>query len=177
MKNLRALIGLLALAVTACVTDQDSSVTLEIKSYLVPCIGVDQISCMVVSENGGAQTLFYTSIKGFTFSWGTDRTVIVEKIKVANPPEDGSSIRYVLREAGKSENVYSADFNVFLHVGTEAAFDGQILTISGYAKSIAIPGFAPHDAFRDGRSTANYRIAVNMDKNRNLKAVSWEPAQ
>lgn len=72
-----------------------SLVTMEIKPYLEPCMGVGPMACMLARRNStGEFGFFYDGIDGFAFEWGYDYQLIVKTSEVPNPPADGSSIAY-----------------------------------------------------------------------------------
>jgi hypothetical protein len=73
--------------------------TYEVLPYQLPCKGVVPQLCMVMTEQGsGEREFFYDSIEGFEFRWGVTQTVRVRVEEVSDPPQDGSSKRYVLEE-------------------------------------------------------------------------------
>ncbi len=92
MRRSTLLVPFLLLA--ACADTHDA----VIQPSLAPCTGVASQLCMLVSENGGAPSLFYDSIEGFSFRWGTEATVRYSIEEIDNPPADGSSLRYRLEQ-------------------------------------------------------------------------------
>ncbi len=73
----------------------------------------------LVQENNKIGTdqwnFFYSEIEGFDFEWGFVYELVVEKQQVENPPQDGSSIRYILKEVISKKAVDSdLTFNIQL---------------------------------------------------------------
>lgn len=67
-----------------------------IASKYKDCTGVGPMKCMYVTKPNGKQEFFYGSIQGFNYQEGYEYQVEVASAPVANPPADGSSIRYTL---------------------------------------------------------------------------------
>ncbi len=73
--------------------------TIFIAPELKDCTGVGPMRCMQVAAGpDGPWTLFYNQIEGFTFEEGFAYELKVRTEQVANPPADGSSLRYILIE-------------------------------------------------------------------------------
>lgn len=73
--------------------------TLFVGPELVDCTGVAPQKCLQVREDpDGEYQLFYSNIEGFTFEPGFEYELLVSVETVANPPADGSSLRYTLIE-------------------------------------------------------------------------------
>ena len=73
--------------------------TLYVGSELVDCVGVAPMECMQVREDpSGEWQLFYDQIEGFTFEPGFTYELRVNVATIANPPADGSSLKYTLVE-------------------------------------------------------------------------------
>jgi hypothetical protein len=71
--------------------------TLFIASERKPCTGVAPMECLQVRESPDLPwQYFYSEIEGFTFEPGFDYELRVREEKVANPPADGSSLRWTL---------------------------------------------------------------------------------
>jgi hypothetical protein len=78
--------------------------TVLIKSNLVTCEGVSTQKCMEYQLKGeDSWQLFYGEIEGFTYEEGYKYELEVDVEKVANPPADGSSLKYSLKEVIKKE--------------------------------------------------------------------------
>jgi hypothetical protein len=83
--------------------EEDTSMT-EVKTLfvgpeLVECVGVAPQQCMQVKEDAdGEYSLFYNQIEGFTFEPGFEFELSISVETIANPPADGSSLRYSLIE-------------------------------------------------------------------------------
>lgn len=90
--------------------------TLDIKPYRTPCMGVGLVSCMLTRENDvGDYGNFYDAIRGFSFEWGYAYRLRVETTPVPDPPADGSSIDYRLIElSAKTPVAASTEFEVAL---------------------------------------------------------------
>ncbi len=73
--------------------------TLYVGPELVDCVGVAPMQCMQVKEDpNGEYQNFFSSIEGFTFEPGYTYELRVNVESIANPPADGSSLRYTLVE-------------------------------------------------------------------------------
>ena len=71
--------------------------TLYVGSELVDCVGVAPMECMQVrADPSGEWQLFYDQIEGFTFEPGFTYELRVNVATIANPPADGSSLKYTL---------------------------------------------------------------------------------
>lgn len=71
--------------------------TLFIAPERKPCTGVAPMECLQVRESPDRPwQYFYSEIEGFTFEPGFDYELRVREEKVANPPADGSSLRWTL---------------------------------------------------------------------------------
>lgn len=83
----------------ACADTHDA----VIQPSLAPCTGVSSQMCLQVAEDGGAPSLFYDGIDGFTFRWGEETTVRYSVDEIDDPPADGSSRRYRLEQTINTE--------------------------------------------------------------------------
>ncbi len=73
--------------------------TLYVGPELVDCVGIAPMKCMQVKEDpNGAYQNFFSPIEGFTFEPGYTYELRVNVETIANPPADGSSLRYTLVE-------------------------------------------------------------------------------
>lgn len=73
--------------------------TLFVGPELKDCMGVAPMQCMQVAPSAeGPWSLFYSEIEGFRYEPGFTYELRVRKETVANPPADGSSLRYTLVE-------------------------------------------------------------------------------
>ncbi|MBT2622295.1 MULTISPECIES: DUF4377 domain-containing protein [Chryseobacterium] len=106
MKNmmtvLKGAFPVLAIAVlTQCTTSAKVSDGSE-KTFIVgpqtaDCTGVAPMKCLQVKEKASENwTNFYSNIEGFTYEPGYEYVLKVKTEKIANPPADGSSIKYTL---------------------------------------------------------------------------------
>jgi heat shock protein HslJ len=83
----------------AAVEGQGEMKTLFVGPELVDCTGVAPMQCMQVREDpNGEWQLFYNTIEGFTFEPGFTYELRVNVETIANPPADGSSLKYTLVE-------------------------------------------------------------------------------
>ncbi len=82
---------------------------LYVDAELVDCEGgAGPMKCMRTRASETEEwTLFYSSIEGFTHEAGHHYELRVEKRSDANPPADGSSIRYRLLEIVKKQKAAS----------------------------------------------------------------------
>ncbi|MEN4761123.1 MULTISPECIES: DUF4377 domain-containing protein [unclassified Chryseobacterium] len=90
-------------SLTQCTTTSDAtSSNGNEKTFIVgpqtaDCTGVAPMKCLQVKETpNGEWTNFYTNIDGFTYEPGYEYVLKVKTEKIANPPADGSSIKYTL---------------------------------------------------------------------------------
>ena len=90
---------LFLLITMACTSNNEvQSKVLIVADHIENCIGVGPQSCMLVKENPEDEwTFFYDQIEGFEYEEGYTYELLVNKIPVANPPADASSIRYKLK--------------------------------------------------------------------------------
>jgi len=78
--------------------------TVLIKSNLVTCEGGFAQKCMQYQIKGeDSWQLFYDTIEGFTYEEGHAYELEVDIEKVANPPADGSNLKYSLKKVIKKE--------------------------------------------------------------------------
>lgn len=88
-------------AMTQCTTTAGVSAADE-KTFIVgpetaDCTGVAPMKCLQVKEKASENwTNFYTNIEGFVYEPGYEYVLKVKTEKIANPPADGSSIKYTL---------------------------------------------------------------------------------
>lgn len=89
------------LVMTQCKTSSTASgeneKTFIVGSETVDCTGVAPMKCLQVKENSSDNwSNFYSNIEGFTYEPGYEYVLKVKTENIANPPADGSSIRYIL---------------------------------------------------------------------------------
>lgn len=92
------------------IKNEGSVETFVISSQQVDCVGVEPRKCLLVrrSTGGSAQTpygFFYDGIEGFTWEMGHTYEITVRVSQVADPPADGSSVRYELIEIVRQTEV------------------------------------------------------------------------
>lgn len=90
----------LLLFVLSCTSVQSEEVrTIFIADHLADCTGVSEQKCMLIKENPEEDwTYFYDRISGFDYEEGFSYELRVKVEKVANPPADASSQKYILAE-------------------------------------------------------------------------------
>ncbi|MBN3817720.1 DUF4377 domain-containing protein [Paraburkholderia sp. Se-20369] len=72
--------------------------TVYIAPKTVRCVGVAPMACLQVRDRPDAEwSLWYAGIEGFDFKPGFRYELQIDEYKVAQPPADGSSIRWVLK--------------------------------------------------------------------------------
>ena len=99
MKRLGLLFVMAALAVVAGLSacSGGSTETLTVASETRQCYGVGIQECMLVKSAGDETwSFFYGNIEGFDYEPGYEYVLKVRKEEVKNPPQDASSVKYVL---------------------------------------------------------------------------------
>ncbi|WP_338640021.1 DUF4377 domain-containing protein [Burkholderia pyrrocinia] len=72
--------------------------TVNVAPQSARCTGVAPMECLQVrSSPGEPWSLWYAGIEGFAYQPGYLYTLEVDEYRVAQPPADGSSIRWVLK--------------------------------------------------------------------------------
>ncbi|MCA8315938.1 DUF4377 domain-containing protein [Burkholderia multivorans] len=89
-----------ATTAAAARADEDRPVTKTV--YVAPqtvrCTGVAPMDCLQVRSDPNAPwTLWYAGIEGFAYQPGYTYTLQIDEYRVAQPPADRSSIRWVLK--------------------------------------------------------------------------------
>lgn len=108
MRNSLFSIGLLV-AFSACKKEEaaPAETLLRVNSYKQTCQAEGVFSCYLTQEGDQVGSnnwqLFYNNIEGFTYQEGFIYTLKVKIEKVANPPADGSSLKYTLLEVVSKE--------------------------------------------------------------------------
>ena len=88
-------------AITQCNASANASggdeKTFIVGPQTVDCTGVTPMKCLQVKEKeSDSWENFYSNIEGFTYEPGFEYVLKVKTEKIANPPADGSSIKYTL---------------------------------------------------------------------------------
>ncbi|WP_299682135.1 DUF4377 domain-containing protein [uncultured Dokdonia sp.] len=114
-------IVLIASIFTNCSNDDanEEFVTLNIKHYTTTAVGLDLQFTLLVQE-GDDPTFgrFFNGIEGFDYELGFNYELLVRKSDVANPPADGSSIRYeLINIVNKTSGSTTETFDVWLATG------------------------------------------------------------
>lgn len=93
------------LLVAACnQKNADVVKTIYVNSKMVDCTGVAPMRCLQYRETpDGDWKNWYSGIEGFNFEDGYFYTLEVKETKIANPPADGSSIKWTLVKEVKKE--------------------------------------------------------------------------
>lgn len=101
--KLYSILSIITLVFSCNNTDIDAEITdLRVNGYTVECSGEMEGNCLLVQEGDKIGTedweYFYyeDSILGFDYEPGYMYDLIVRKIRIEDPPQDGSSIRYEL---------------------------------------------------------------------------------
>ncbi|HEV2146341.1 MAG TPA: DUF4377 domain-containing protein [Longimicrobiaceae bacterium] len=77
--------------------DRSSTLTLQVGPQTVDCVGFVPQQCLLVKEPKSTEwTYFYDAIEGFTFEPGYTYVLLVRRLQIRNPPQDGSSAEYHL---------------------------------------------------------------------------------
>jgi heat shock protein HslJ len=93
---------------------------------------------------------FYNQISGFEFERGYEYELLVEVTEVPNPPADGSSLRYALKEMVRKDKVTTSTYEL---EGTRWMLAGQMNAEGEMADALArVEAFA---TFADGRVAGN----------------------
>lgn len=72
---------------------------IQVAGQRAPCTGVAQQLCLQVrTQPGAAWELHYGEIEGFDWQVGVESVIRIREERVARPPADGSSLRWVLLE-------------------------------------------------------------------------------
>jgi hypothetical protein len=96
------LIAITQLALSCSNDENDTEIIeLRINHFQQTAIGVGQQLVIQIQEGKEIGTenwsYFYSNIEGFEYEPGFIYMLSVEKQKISNPPEDSSSIKYILR--------------------------------------------------------------------------------
>jgi hypothetical protein len=100
----KILLSTAVLAVVACSnvsgTKTGQNEVMYINGVLANCVGVGPMKCMQVKKDLKQTEWenFYGNIEGFNYQEGFTYTLKINKIKLENPPADGSSVKYKLLE-------------------------------------------------------------------------------
>lgn len=130
------LIGVLLAACSpaTAATPAGDTVTMIVGPETVECVGVTPMECLQIKYSESEEwQLFYDSIEGFTYEPGYIYELTVQKQEIANPPADGSSIRWVLVEEVSKTAVSDANLPVSLNdtTWTLAGFGDGTSVVAG----------------------------------------------
>ncbi|MGS0891314.1 DUF4377 domain-containing protein [Burkholderia stagnalis] len=80
--------------------------TVYVAPQPVRCTGVAPMDCLQVRVSPSEPwTLWYAGIEGFAYQPGYRYTLEIDEYRVAQPPADGSSIRWVLKRVVERRQV------------------------------------------------------------------------
>jgi len=104
MKKFKYLIiATFLLLLSSIISCEDSENTKEEeKTYIVAsekrnCVGVGSQKCFLVKNNKQDNwQFFYTAITGFEYEEGFEYELLVSEKEIENPPQDTSSVEYIL---------------------------------------------------------------------------------
>jgi hypothetical protein len=88
-------------------TTSGQELLLTMLHYKVPCVGESIQLCFKVKTKSGDTEFFYDAIEGFTYEWGYNYTLLVEKSQRDTTPADGSTTAYTLKKIVRKEKVAS----------------------------------------------------------------------
>lgn len=112
---------------TTPVEAESEEVILFVGPTQANCVGVAPQKCLLVKEDpDGEYQFFYGSIEGFEYEAGYTYQLLVNKEPVADPPADGSSIKWTLIEV--VEKNMSLE-NKLWGLTSYLNLDGQMVTI------------------------------------------------
>lgn len=101
MKSFLPLVVFL-LVFSACSEEETDTITIRINHFMEPVSGLPTQLVLQVQQGESIGTedwsLFSAEIEGFDFEWGYTCELRVYQRPISNPPQDGSSIAYELRE-------------------------------------------------------------------------------
>lgn len=144
-----------------------------------PCMGVGSQMCLSVQEEGAGPSLFYDGIEGFSHRWGVETRLRYTTFSVDDPPEDGSSERYVLDEiVSEATDPVGTRFDLKFPEappGTgwfEASGDG--LSMVGTKVSCDAPVCADIVARTAGGAAFEVTFELTSDATAKLRALSVE---
>jgi len=90
----------LSILISSCDNSTESNKQkIELLSYKVPCVGVNQQLCyLIVNDISNQNELFYSSIENFHYVWGHSYKLSTVVTEIDNPAADASSRSYKLDE-------------------------------------------------------------------------------
>lgn len=146
MRPIRPLLPLLPFLLLACsleTTEEPVETrTLRLEPFQVPCWqAIFPSSCLVALSEVDTFPNWdlYHGIEGFDFEWGRRQEIEIAVYRVDKPPQDGSSLRYVLQRILKTEAAAAWAFPHALRGERIETFYGDTLRIEGYPASIRVP--------------------------------------
>ena len=109
-----------------------TKVTMMVAPELADCVGEGPQKCMKIKYSQADDwQFFYSNIEGFDYEEGYRYTLLVEQLEVKDPPQGGSSIKYVLVEV--VEKVEEMPVSA-------AAFEDTTWALTGYGRSNELKG-------------------------------------
>lgn len=109
-----------------------TKVTMLVAPELADCVGEGPRTCMMIKYDQAEDwQFFYNHIEGFEYEEGYRYTLLVERLEVKDPPQGGSSLKYVLVEVVEKleEMPVSA-----------APFEDTDWALTGYGRSNELKG-------------------------------------
>ncbi len=142
----------------------ENIVTIFVGPEKAECVGVAPMECLQIkySQNEEWQ-FFYSDIEGFTYEPGFLYELKVRQEEIANPPADGSSIRWLLVEEvskTKVETTPSISLNDTNWTLTGFSDGTTVVTGSGVTLTFGVDGSATGNASIN-RYTGTYTVAEN----------------
>lgn len=87
------------------VNEMSTEISLHIQHYKIPCLGESVKWCYVIKTDTGDFEFFFDEIRDFSFTWGYNYTIIVERRNSEELMQDGSAFTYILKKVLKKEKV------------------------------------------------------------------------
>lgn len=102
MRSKTLIVSLILVVLLASCAGADTTstmVTMLVAPELADCVGEGPQKCMKIKYDQDEDwRFFYSQIEGFDYEEGYRYTLLVDKLEVKDPPQGGSSLRYVLVE-------------------------------------------------------------------------------
>jgi hypothetical protein len=122
------LIIFIALLTLSCTDEQVDIANMRINHFKPSAVALGPTLAFMSQEGTEIGTdewkFLYSEIEGFEYEWGYVYDLKVRKEQIENPPQDGSSVRYVLEELiSKRRVAEGASFNITLKSETKGIQD------------------------------------------------------
>lgn len=180
-----ALLALALLPITGCGSSVPSGpttllevVTWEVAAHRTFCMADFPTSCLVVTEPGDANPRpLLGSVDGFAWQWGSGAELEVEVHEVPNPPQDGSSRRYVLRRLVRTAAAPAGtEFETPVDMSwpqLAPAGDGSYLLFGGRFYCVGAVDCAAFAAAATGDQDLRLRLAHSGVPGAPMTLVAW----